>query len=602
MKQTITLSLAAILGSMGVSCTNSSDRPEKPNILLILTDDLGWQDLKCYDIDEPSPYQTPNLDKFSKEAVMFWQAYSPAPTSAPSRGAIISGKYPARLQRTHVVGGKPVTPRGKQSTVTPWYSGRLPISEITLPELLKPQGYVSGHIGKWHIAVDHTAYPQPSDHGFDFSISDRGVNTAMSPNRLSEFATSNPDDRYKIDKNGYPTDPNNVNAIEFMDNNKDNPFFLYYCTWLVHSPIQTRSKDLLEKYVKILGAEFPTNPKGWPLEGQRNPYFCAMVEMMDYYVGQVFEYLKTTDDPRWPGHKLIDNTYIIFTSDNGGCIGKPGKETYTDNTPLDKGKIWIQEGGIRVPMMISGPGIQKGVQSNVVVSGVDIYPTILSWAGTKAEQGQILDGADLSKMLVKNPTDEKLVKKQDGSVREYLIHHFPHSRMHSSIIMNGYKLHHNFQPEHKSPLELYQLYDKDNKRVDIEEANNIVKNEPELAQKMNKILMDELSEMGASLPLYNPKSNVFQSRVSDFASIIDNAEQGNKAWVNYKNSKNYIVDAFITYMTKDTESVNEWFKAKAEIVSPSRVEVEIPEGTVAYYINLVDNENFWLATKKQIIK
>ena len=108
---------------------------------------------------------------------------------------------------------------------------------------------------------------------------------------------------------------------------------------------------------------FPTNPDGWPLDGQRNPYYCAMVEMVDYYVGQLVTYLETTDDPRWPGHKLIDNTYIIFTSDNGGAEGG-GKEVYTDNAPLDQGKGSTNEGGVRVPLIIAGPGIKQGAETS----------------------------------------------------------------------------------------------------------------------------------------------------------------------------------------------------------------------------------------------
>ena len=298
----------------------STPRPDKPNVVLILADDLGWQDVGCYDIDEPCPYETPNIDNFSKEGVKFWQAYSPAPTCSPSRGAILSGKHPARLQRTHVVGGAPPIPYREASwmTIAPWYSGRLPVSEITIPEVLKANGYTTGHVGKWHIAISHNAYPQPEDHGFDFSISDRGVNSGMKPDRLSDFASEDEEDIYRIDANGFPRDPNNENALQFMEKYKDQPFFLYYATWLVHAPIQTRSKRLLEKYCEKLEVPFPSDPGGLKYPGQRNPYYAAMVEMFDYYIGQIIEYLETTEDPRWKGHKLIENTYIILSSDNGG--------------------------------------------------------------------------------------------------------------------------------------------------------------------------------------------------------------------------------------------------------------------------------------------
>jgi len=207
---------------------NAAQRPVKPNVVLILTDDLGWQDVKCYDIDEPSPYETPNIDQLAQEGVEFWQAYSPAPTCAPSRGAIMAGKHPARLQRTHVVGGAPPIPNNEKgwTVIAPWYSGRLPLKEVIIPEALKANGYTSGHVGKWHIAINHLAFPQPKDHGFDFTRSDRGVANSMSPHRLTGFATDKPDDMYRLDKSGYPRDQNTVDALEFLEQAKDKPFFL----------------------------------------------------------------------------------------------------------------------------------------------------------------------------------------------------------------------------------------------------------------------------------------------------------------------------------------------------------------------------------------
>jgi arylsulfatase A-like enzyme len=263
---------------------------------------------------------------------------------------------------------------------------------------------------------------------------------------------------------------------KFFDDHKEKPVFLYYATWLVHTPIQTRSKALLEKYCKKLGIDYPTEPKDWTLEGQRNPHYCAMVEMLDYYVGQIISYLEKTDDPRWPGHKLIENTYLVFTSDNGGMEGGGGHEIITDNYPLDKGKINAKEGGTRVPFLIAGPSIAKGVQSNVVINGLDLYPTILSWVGAKPKEGKILDGSDLSTLLKTDATKADLVKGHDGKTRDTMIWHFPHASMQSTIRIGGYKLirnlNHLFHPSIPQ-YELYQLYDQDGKRVDIEEANNL---------------------------------------------------------------------------------------------------------------------------------
>ncbi|MDP4878436.1 MAG: sulfatase-like hydrolase/transferase, partial [Opitutales bacterium] len=285
----------------------------KPNVVLILADDLGWQDLKCYDVDEPSPYDTPYLDAFSKKGVLFWQAYSPAPTCSPSRCAIISGNHPARAQKTHVVGGQPPSARSSRSRMMdPWYSGRMPEDTFTLARALNANGYTTGHAGKWHIAMDHSAFPQPKDVGFDYTHSSRGAHSSRGlDNRLKGFATTAEKDPYRLDENGFPYHQNNEDALTFIRENKDEPFFLYYCTWLVHSPIVTRNEALLKKYADRMGVE-PTLKSDKSMQGQKDPFYGAMVESLDYYVGQVIKYLETTEDPRWLGHMLSENTYVIF--------------------------------------------------------------------------------------------------------------------------------------------------------------------------------------------------------------------------------------------------------------------------------------------------
>ena len=252
----------------------------------------------------------------------------------------MSGKHPARTMSTTVASGKPPMPHHPQNSfISPWCRGGMDTKNVTIAEALKSHGYKTGHVGKWHIAVNHYSFPQPVDEGFDFSShypgnpQARGVQNGM-PNRLEGFATKKKSDPYRLDENGYPRDHVTEEALRFLTENKKDPMFLYYASWLVHTPIQTRSKKLLEKYCKKLGVDFPKDPKGWTLEGQKNPYYCAMVETLDYYVGKLIRYLEETEDPRWPGHKLSENTYLLFTSDNGGMEGHPG-EIYTDNYPLE---------------------------------------------------------------------------------------------------------------------------------------------------------------------------------------------------------------------------------------------------------------------------
>ena len=137
---------AFLLGSASF-CIWADNRPARPNIVLLLADDLGWQDVKCYDIDQPSPTETPNIDKLAKNGVLFRQGYSPAPTCAPTRCAIMSGRHPAVAQKTHVVGGNPPNPYNKtaHTVMDPWISGRMPLAEVKIAEALQKNGYVSGH-------------------------------------------------------------------------------------------------------------------------------------------------------------------------------------------------------------------------------------------------------------------------------------------------------------------------------------------------------------------------------------------------------------------------------------------------------------------------
>ncbi|QXP63028.1 sulfatase [Polaribacter sp. HaHaR_3_91] len=579
--------------------TQSNDRPE-PNVVLLLTDDLGWQDLKVYDIDNPSPYETPNIDAFAKEGVQFWQAYSPAPTCAPSRCAIMSGNHPARAQKTHVVGGAPPTVYANKETqriMDPWYSGRMPENETTLARVLQQKGYTTGHAGKWHMAINHFAYPQPEDQGFDVTTHDRGATVPQKPHRLTDFATNKASDPYRLDKEGFPFHQNNENALKFLKENKQDPFFLYYATFLVHAPIHTRSKALLEKYCKKLGLDYPTDPHGWDVKGQNNPYYAAMVEMLDYYVGQVFDYLQTTDDPRWPGHKLSENTYIIFTSDNGGMEGHPG-EVFTDNFPLDKGKINAKEGGTRVPLIIAGPGIKKGIQSDVVVNGLDFYPTILSLLNVEKPKNKHLDGDDLSTLLLKDPTDSKLVLDKEGNERNTMMWHFPHSSYQSTLRVGDYKIIRNYDYKNnpKTPeFELYRLYDTSNgtaERVDIEEANNLAKVEVKRTKEMNDKLTSILTEMNASYPSYNPFYLKKMEHKETVPTVISESIKKGKVTFKYKKNGAKVIKANLIYTTNGGHEYEEWFKAEANIEGDSTITAVLPKGTTHYLINLIDEYNF----------
>ncbi|HEG42773.1 MAG TPA: N-acetylgalactosamine-6-sulfatase [Phycisphaerales bacterium] len=574
-------------------------RPAKPNIVLLLTDDLGWQDVKCYDIDEPSPMETPNIDSLADKGVMFWQAYSPAPTCAPSRCAIMSGNHPARAQKTHVVGGAPPHPNHKLywRMMSPWYSGRMPADEVTLAKVLQQNGYTTGHSGKWHMAIDHHSFPQPEDQGFDWTRSTRGARASMKPHRTTGFATAKKDDTYHLDENGFPYHQTSEDALTFLREQKDKPFFLYYATWLVHTPVHTRSKALLDKYAKKLGVELPKDSEGWKGKGQTNPFYCAMVEELDYYVGKVFDYLEQTDDPRWPGHKLNENTYLIFTSDNGGMEGYPG-EIITDNYPLDMGKISAMEGGTRVPLIITGPGIKAGVKSDVMVNGLDFYPTILSLTGSKKPADKHLDGLDLAPLLFKDPTDPSLVRQSDGKVRDTMVCHFPNTgALESTIRIGGYKLVRNydhFNP-HTTELELYKLYETKNgkqQRVDIEEAKNLADIMPEKTAAMNLRLTEILTEMKASYPYYNPHYKNSLPNKEKVCTVTTHKQRGSTVEFTYKQNGAKVLRANLLYTLNGGQRYEEWFRQPAKLTGGMKVSAQLPKGTTHYFINLIDENNF----------
>jgi arylsulfatase A-like enzyme len=575
--------------------------PDRPNVVLMLVDDLGWQDVGCYDIDEPCPYETPNIDALAKKGILFRQAYSPAPTCSPSRAAILSGVHPARAQMTHVSGGRPPAPGHAigHSRIEPWFSGRMPVATVTIAEALKPHGYVTGHVGKWHIAMGHHGYPQPKDQGFDYSRSNRGAHSGMKPHRLTGFATNEKDDPYRLDENGFPFHQNHEDAMTFLRENAEEPFFLYYATWLVHAPIHTRSKPLLDKYVTKLGLELTEEHETmWKKPGQNNPFYCAMVEELDYYFGILYRYLETTDDPRWPGHKLIENTYVILTSDNGGAEGTRN-HVFTDNYPLDQGKISVKEGGTRVPLIITGPGIKADIDSDVMINGLDFYPTILSLTGAPRPTGRQFDGCDIAPLLLGDATDPSLVKMPDGTPRDTLMWHFPNSSTPASSIRIGdYKLVRNYNATLSDPantvplLELYRLSDGET-RGDIEEARNLAEAMPEKTAAMNASLTELLTEMKASYPYKNPICpRLPQVQRAQCPTVESHKQTGDTVEVIYKENGAKVVRANLIYTPNGGDRFEEWFRVPATVSASGRIVAKLPKDATHYFINLIDSNNF----------
>ena len=446
------------------------------------------------------------------------------------------------------------------------------------------------------MALDHHSFPQPKDQGFDWTRSNLGTTRKMTPNRITGFASDKENDPYRLDKDGITTHQNSLDALQFIEEQKAKPFFLYYATWLVHTPIHTRSKALLDKYCKKLGVKVdPENPDAWTGKGQTNPFYCAMVEELDTYMGHLFDYLENTEDPRWPGHKLVENTYIIFTSDNGGMEKTPG-EIITDNYPLDRGKISLMEGGTRVPLIITGPGIEAGVQSDVLVNGLDFYPTILTLTGTEKPEDKSLDGLDVSKLLLTDPADSSLVKDTDGKARDTMVWHFPNSvALESTIRVGGFKLVRNYNHVNDArtePFELYELYDDNGKRVDIEEAKNLAADMPDKVKEMDDKLTAALTEMKASYPYYNPNHPKGLPNQDKVCKVLSHKRKGNTAIFKYQKNGAKVLRANLLYTMNGGDKSEEWFRIPAELTSEGVVTAKLPEGTTHYLINLIDENNF----------
>jgi len=518
MKKTIlaSLSIAMLLGVSSCSVVETATEKKseliKPNIIVFYVDDLGWQDSQLNDVDEPTLWETPNMLALAKQGMNFTDAYSAAPTCAPSRGGLLSGQHPAKTNFTHVLGAGIPKPRNRSAQlIEPYYNDHLKDDVLTLADALKENGYKTGHVGKWHLG--HYASNAPKTAGFDFSFDKRGAHSnskqrhkdfdnaqfPLGEEKYAPFSEKNPEGI------SYPLDLVTENALSFVQENKAEPFFLYLAHWMVHTPIITKNKALLEHYTDKLGIPFPTSPDPVTTLGQTNPYYGAMVTTVDWSLGRLVSLLEQTDDPRNPGKKLIETTYIFFSSDNGGAE-KSGKEMITDNFPLDMGKKHTEEGGIRVPMVVTGPTVNKNVTHHGIVNQLDYYPTILALTHStiaKSDKAK-LSGLNLSPVF---QDENKLGTYDNGKVRENLFWHFPHNSdpsMQSAIREGDFKLtlHHI-----DNTYSLYRLY-KDGKRFDIEEKNNLAQ-APEYAdvvKELSKNLDQLLTENNAIFPKLNPNN------------------------------------------------------------------------------------------------
>jgi arylsulfatase A-like enzyme len=438
---------------------------ERPwNVVFFLVDDLGWTDLACYGSDY---YQTPHIDRLVSEGTRFTQNYSACNACSPTRGALMTGMYPARTHLTDWIPGWAKQYRDFPLKPPVWQQ-HLAQKYTTLPEALHQAGYNTLHVGKWHLGGPGNL---PEDHGFDVNIS--GTNRGLP--RSYHFPYGGDalkwDSRLtKTQREGrYLTDRLTDEAVTLIRDQQDQPFFLYFAFYSVHAPIQGRP-DLVQ--------EFKQRPKG---EHHKNPEYAAMVHSVDDAVGRVRAQLEQSG--------IADRTLIVFTSDNGGVCRRT-----SSNLPLrgEKGQHW--EGGTRVPAIVLWPGVtQPGTVCKEPTITMDFYPTILEITGVQGDtaHNRSVDGVSLVPLL-KDP--------QASLHREALYWHYPHYNVfigipYSAIRVGDYKLIHYYEDGHN---ELYNL------AQDLSETRDLATSQPELTARLEQQLQAHLKQVGAQLPVANP--------------------------------------------------------------------------------------------------
>lgn len=480
---------------------------ERPNIVLIMADDLGWSDVG---FNGSEFHETPHLDRLAADGVVFDDAYSAGPVCSPTRASLLTGQTTARNHFTAIhyppYHGRPYGPGDPADwpdflrLIEPNTITAIPEEWVTLPEVLREAGYATGSFGKWHLGPFHHAsgepHSDPEDHGFDLAKGWGGAGTSYTPPwHVANLRPQSGDE--------YLTDALTDAAIEFIDAHRDEPFFVYLPHFAVHSPWMAVEDDVAYFEERV----DPDDP-------QRNAVYAAMIKRLDDSVGRIREALEERG--------LAENTLVVFTADNG-----PVPEDYRgENTPdrrLDgfepgqkittaapfrgeKGTLF--EGGIRVPTVVYLPGAPaNGTRSEEPIITYDFYPTLLDLAGVEPPEDWTLDGESLLPVL----DGESLGERP-------LIWHYPHyvgsppsvkypdgmkQRPASAIRLGEWKLIYDYENGNSSLFNVVR---------NPGEQRDVISFRPDTAARLLVRLKDYLAEVDAQLPQPNP-NNRLQERV-----------------------------------------------------------------------------------------
>ena len=453
MKHTLTLVTSLLLAPLAALHAADAPKPaSKPNIIFILTDDLGWTDGRVFG---STFYETPNIDRLAAQGMRFTDGYSASTVCSPSRAAILTGEYPARLHLTDFIPGHV---RTKAKLSVPDWTMHLPLEVPNLAKALKSAGYATANIGKWHLGE---AAFWPENQGFDLNIA--GYNKGQPPSYFSPYKiptlTEGPDGEFLSDRL-------TSEAIKFIEQNKEHPFFIYLPHYAVHHPV-TAKPEVIAKYKSKVDPKAP----------HKRPEYAGLIESVDDSVGRLLAKLEEL--------KLSENTIVIFTSDNGGLA------SITTNLSLRAGKGTAYEGGVRVPLIIKWPGITKpGSVCHTPVIGVDFYPTLLAMAAVPMPSG-VVDGENIGPLL-----------RQSGSMKRDAIYwHYPHyhtvgATPYGAIREGDFRLVEFYEDNH---VELYNL------KEDIGETKDLAATLPEKTAALRQKLHKWRQTVGAQMPTPNSK-------------------------------------------------------------------------------------------------
>ncbi len=418
---------------------------KKPNVIFILTDDLGWTELGCYG---NKFNETPNIDKLASQGMLFSDAYAAAPVCSPTRASLMTGQYPARV--------------GINDYLQPETGWHLPEDIVSLADIFKGAGYVTGMTGKWHLSgyVNQKVKYGPEGYGFDEVLISEKTGIAQG----SYFYPYEKVDRNikpVLGENEYLTDRLNYESIKFIERHKKHPFFFFKSHYSPHWVLRGKDEDV--RY-------FEEKLKNGTYYDKANPELAAMLKVVDEGVGMIMDKLETLG--------ISDRTVIVFASDNGG------DEPLTSILPLRGGKSTLYEGGIRVPLIVKWPGtVQPGSECKTPTITPDFYATFSGITGANTIHSQHLDGVSIVPLL----------KGQTVDKRALYWHYAPQSGENpcGAIRLGHWKLMEFFETQE---VELYDLAN------DIEESKNVANQYPEKVRELRDLLSEWRKDTGAVIP------------------------------------------------------------------------------------------------------